>query len=109
MLAKFSAAMLMETAKWSRRALAGSSRRADDSELERVGYAETLEERDAGWLMGPYTREEVTKLLGRFWVVSRVLAFDKAPGRESLQAPRQALNSELGHGHRGEESLIRRH
>jgi hypothetical protein len=41
---------------------------------QRVGdvvYAETLEERDAGWLIGPYTREEVTKLLGRVWVVAR--------------------------------------
>ena len=69
--------MLMETAKWSQRALAGSSRRADDFELERVGYAETLAEGDAGWLVGPYTREEVTKLLSlsgggtAFWLSAR--------------------------------------
>jgi hypothetical protein len=99
--------MLMETAKWSQRALAGSSRRADDFELERVGYAEPLEEGDAGWLMGPYTREEVTKLLGRFWVVARRFGIRQGTRKtagfeERLLAPRQALNSELGHGHRGE-------
>jgi len=44
--AKISIATLMETAKWSQETLAGSSRRADDSELERVVYAETLDERD---------------------------------------------------------------
>ena len=76
--------MLMETVKWSQRALAGSSRRADlagssrrtdDFELEQVGYAETLAEGDAGWLVSPYTREEVTKLLGRFRVAARRFGF----------------------------------
>ena len=69
--AKISVATLMETEKWSQKALAGSSRCSDDCELEQVVYAETLEERNAGLLMGPYSRDEVTKSLGRVWVVAR--------------------------------------
>ena len=38
----------METAKLS----------ADDCELELVVYAGTPEERDSGWLVGPYARDE---------------------------------------------------
>jgi hypothetical protein len=41
----------------------GSSRRTDNCELEHVVCAGTLEERNAGWLKGTYSRDEVTKCL----------------------------------------------
>ena len=56
------------------------------TELDELVWKQTLEERDAGWLQGPYSEEETTQMVGspswlatrRFPLEQKICLFDDA-------------------------------
>ncbi|CAE8741817.1 unnamed protein product, partial [Polarella glacialis] len=62
---------LMSTAKWSRAVLLESIRSSGDDKLDREVYESTISERDAQWLAGPFSAEELSKRLGPLWILNR--------------------------------------
>jgi hypothetical protein len=66
-----SKASLLASAKWTRRAIIGSIRSSGDADLDKQLYAETLSDRQSGWLDGPYSESEIEAEVGEHWVASR--------------------------------------
>ena len=63
---KMSSAEVMKASKWTRHAVASSSRSSGDPSLDKELYQITCEERNKGWLKGPLSLIELAKLLGPF-------------------------------------------
>ena len=62
---------LQKSAKWSVRALLGSIRASDDSEVDIAVYNHTLQEVANGWIVGPLTVAQLTERFGSGWIASR--------------------------------------
>lgn len=62
---------LMKSARWTRHALLGSIRSSGDPDLDKRLYEKVLEEEKAGWIAGPFSEEQLNKMLGPLWVASR--------------------------------------
>ena len=61
-----------KAAKWTRKAIIGKSRRPstpEDWKLARAVWENTRDEAEKGWIDGPYTEEEIIKLLGPLFAV----------------------------------------
>ena len=55
----------------TRRSIISACGSSGDSGRDAALFAKTLEERDSGWLRGPFSEQEVTEQLGPSWVPSR--------------------------------------
>jgi hypothetical protein len=73
-----SSAEVMKASKWTRHAVASSSRSSGDPSLDKELYQITCEERSKGWLKGPLSLVELAKLLGPLFVINRRFALRQA-------------------------------
>ena len=62
---------LMRTSKWARRSLMSRVGPGDDKEADSLMWTTALEERDAGWLQGPFDEEEMNLRHGPLWLAAR--------------------------------------
>ena len=73
---------LWKSAKWSQTSVGERLRSSGDQELDEAIRAETLQERDRGWLDGPLTEKQLFECFGPCWVPNRrfcVRQGDKTP------------------------------
>lgn len=62
---------LRQKAVWLRQMVIGKRRASDRKDLE-VTWTKTIEERDKGWLEGPFTLDQVKAMMhGDEWIVTR--------------------------------------
>ena len=59
---------VLQSAKWVKHAIAGKLRPNEDPEIDRLVLQKTEEEVAAGKAVGPFSREELDRDLGDFWV-----------------------------------------
>ena len=78
---KMSSAEVMRASKWTRHAVASSSRSSGDPSLDKELYQITCEERNKGWLKGPLSLIELAKLLGPLFCCQQEICF--APSGQS--------------------------
>ena len=63
---------LKQKSVWMRKANQAKCKSSGRVELDELVWNQTLEERDAGWLQGPYTEEEITQRVGSpNWLATR--------------------------------------
>lgn len=59
-------------AAWYRAAAIGKCRPFDNGELDRVTWEKTLQEKDKGWISGPFWLQEMERMMaGHPWIVTR--------------------------------------
>ena len=63
---------LKKQAEWHRAAAIGKCKPFDGGELDRVTWDKTVQERDRGWISGPFSFEEMDSMMaGQPWIVTR--------------------------------------
>ena len=62
---------LWRTAKYAQDKVSELTKASRDSVLDQKVWAMTLEEKERGWIDGPFSKEEVSLRVGRLWVPSR--------------------------------------
>ncbi len=63
---------LRKKSVWLRAAVIGKCNASDRSDLDETTWTKTLEERDRGWLEGPFTLEQVEAMVGDSeWIATR--------------------------------------
>ena len=88
---------LKKQSVWNRKAVAGSCRSTGDVEADKALWAETLTERDKGWLRGPYDETQITSILGssQWLCVRRFPLFQKTKLRIIDDCKEASLNQAL--------------
>ena len=70
--AELSVEELRRSAKWAKHAVAGSCKRVgDDKEVAEAVWAETVSQRDAGWIKGPFSAKELDQKFPEGWIPSK--------------------------------------
>ena len=62
---------LLNRSKWATPLLLAQCKSCGEESLDKEVYRQTLEQRDAHWLRGPFTKQQVDKLFPEGWTVSR--------------------------------------
>ena len=63
---------LRKKSKWMRASVIGKCKASDRPDLDEVTWTKTIEERDRGWLQGPFTLSQVEAMVGDpNWIVTR--------------------------------------
>ena len=62
---------LMKTSKWARRSLISRVGPGSDPEADTLMWKTALEEKDAGWLLGPFDEAEMDHRHGSLWLAAR--------------------------------------
>ena len=70
---------LRNGARWTRRGLLERVLSSGDPELDETIWKEAIEEKDKGWLDGPYSEEQLLELLKGEFVVSRRFGLRQGP------------------------------
>eukprot|EP00971_Amphidinium_carterae_P329664 6462259-Amphidinium_carterae.1 len=69
--AQFSRDRLLAEASWRRRALLGKIRSSGDPEMDKMLVEKTWDEKSGGSMLGPFTDDELSRLVGGSWVPAR--------------------------------------
>ena len=63
---------LQKKAKWLRASVIGKCKASDRPDLDEITWSKTIEERDRGWLQGPFTLDQVEAMArGSEWIATR--------------------------------------
>ena len=70
--AAISVEQLKESSVWAKKMIQSSCRRvANDQEIARAVYSETIQQLDDGWVKGPFTEQQLDEKYGGCWVPSK--------------------------------------
>ena len=77
--ARFTRTQVQKASKWTRRvSMAKETYRSEkDREMAKQVWDATMEERGEGWVSGPYTEEELLRILGPLFVASKRFGIDQ--------------------------------
>ena len=83
---------------WMRKANQAKCKSSGRPELDALVWTQTLEERDAGWLKGPYSEDEVTQMVGSTqWLATRRFPLEQKDKTRLIDdALASGLNSAYG-------------
>ena len=69
---------LKKQAEWHRASAVGKCKPFDGGELDQVTWDKAIQERDRGWISGPYTLQDMDKMMaGQPWIVARRFPFQQ--------------------------------
>ena len=90
-------AQLMKTTRWTRRAILGKTAATADDEAAAQVWQDAQEEVSRGWLTGPYTEEDLKRVLGPLFVVSKRFGLKQADKVRAIDDLSESLvNSAFG-------------